>query len=181
MSILKKHQRQDIRFKNDDIIMYEATDELKQELNDYVSKEVMIDENLNAKGEISASIIRKIIREMTNIGAEVDEYTDEELAEKLDNGDRVIQLLMREIQIFINELIEDMQFAHYETIEVLNKIANILKSNHSKEMVEDKFNKLMKKKGLDLKIEDFANGDIDAKELENRIRKIKSNTKKIKK
>lgn len=180
MGILKQHQKTEIRFQRDNVILYEPTESQLEELNNILQNTLTTNENLDAKGEIDSRVIRMIIREMTSIGAEVDEYTDEELITMLDNGKRPLKLLMDEISIFINELTEDIQFNQYMQIDMMNKMANILNSAADQEKMKEKFNKLFKKSGMDITFDDLSKNNLDPKLLEKQIKKVNKNKKKTK-
>lgn len=180
MGILKQHQKTDIRFQRDNIIMYHPTEIQLEEINKILSETLVINEGLDAKGEIDSKTIRYIIREMTSIGAEIDEYTDEEFLTLLDNGDRVINLLMREVSTFITELTEDMQYNQYLQIDTMSKMANIINNANDEAKMKEKFDKLFKKNGLNITFDDLTKTDVDPKLLEKQIKKIGKNKKKIK-
>src|SRR5574344_1826037 len=116
MGLLDKHEKKDIRYKNGDFVFY-------------------------SPNEIQINEIKQITRELTNIGSEVDKLSDEELLNKLYNGDRQLVLLFREIERFIYEFVEDMAYEQEQSIKFINSYINIINSNISVDKTKEKKNK----------------------------------------
>lgn len=157
MGILDKHQKSDIRYKNKDLTFFEPTEEQLQEVQEIVKKNITLQNELKINKELDINSIRLIIRELTNIGAEIDEYSDEELLEKLNNGDRVLKLLLREVEKFVNEVLDDVLEEQIEQAKAINTLINIANSNQDVKTLEVKINKFFKRNKINMKFEDFMN------------------------
>jgi hypothetical protein len=157
MGILDKHQKSDIRYKNKDLTFFEPTEEQLQEVKEIIKKNITLQNELKINKELDINSIRLIIRELTNIGAEIDEYSDEELLEKLNNGDRVLKLLLREVEKFVNEVLDDVLEEQIEQAKAVNTLINIANSNQDVKTLEIKINKFFKRNKINMKFEDFMN------------------------
>lgn len=171
MGILEKHQKSNIRYENKDIVFYEPTDEQLKDVKDIIEKSIPVGNEVNINQELDINSIRFIIRELTNIGYEIDEFSDEELKEKLDNGDRVLTLLIREISKFVNEILDDILEEQIESVKAFNTLINIANSNQDIKTLEIKINKFFKKHKLNMKFEDFKdfNNTEKVQELLNKL------------
>ena len=76
--LLKKHQKKEFRYESKDFKLYELTDYQRNELASMVAESSKI-ENEKLTGEVSLKSIRYIIRELTNVGSEIDSISNEEL------------------------------------------------------------------------------------------------------
>ena len=156
-NFLLNNQKQEIRFQMGDIILYEPNEEQLEELKKILGENLKVDDNLNASGEIDYKYIRWIIRELCKDGAFVDEYTDDQLEELINNGNRNVRLLVNAIADLLSEIGEDMLLENAQLISTYSQIATILNSNSDKQAMEKKFNKLFKKNGYDVNFEDLGN------------------------
>lgn len=166
MSILKQHIRQNIRFKKDDLILYNPNEEQLIQLENVLKNNIEMDENLNAKGTLSEDVIRYIFRDLTSVGSEIDEITSDELSDILDNGDNDLVLLLREIKILINEVVSTIQFNQYEEIEFTHKLVNIMAMNSDTETIKKKFDKLMKKHKKKVTFDEFVKNGMEISKIE---------------
>ena len=172
MGILEKHQKSNIRYSNKDITFFEPTDEQLKEVIEIVENSISIQNELNQNKELDIKSIRFIIRELTNIGAEIDEFTDEELLNKLNDGDRILKLLLREVQKFVNEVVDDILDEQIENVKAFNTLINILNSKQDIKILETKVNKFFKRNKINMKFEelkDFKNNPEKAQELINKL------------
>jgi hypothetical protein len=177
MGILDKHQKSDIRYKNKDLTFFEPTEEQLQEVREIIKKNITLQKELKISQELDVKSIRLIIRELTNIGAEIDEYSDEELLEKLNNGDRILKLLLREVEKFVNEVLDDILEEQIEQAKSVNTLINIANSNQDVKTLEIKINKFFKKNKMDMKFEDFMNMKDNPQIMENLTKKLNIKTK----
>jgi len=177
MGILDKHQKSNIRFSNKDLTFFEPTEEQMIEVKDIIQKSIPIQQEININQELDMKIIRFIIRELSNVGHEVDNYNDEELKEKLDNGDRVLKLLVREITKFVNEILDDILEEQIENIKAFNTLMNISNSKQDINTLENKINKFFKKHKIDMKFEDFINMQNNPEKIQELTNKLNINTK----
>lgn len=171
MSILKKHGKKNIRFKKGDLIVYEPSEIQYEDIRELLQQVISVDENLNAKGEINYNLIKYFMRELTSIGVEIDDYTEQELNVLIEEGDRDLKLFIREIKKLIEEIVEDMQYEYYEFVDTMSKMVNLLNSKEEEAKVKDKFNKLFKKKGIDITIDEFITLKDNPTELQKKLTK----------
>lgn len=177
MGILDKHQKSEYRYSNKDLIFYEPTDEQMLEIKNIIQKSIPIGEEIKINQELDIDSVRFIIRELTNIGHEIDEFSDEELKDKLDNGDRVLKLLVREITKFINEILDDILEEQIENVKAFSTLINIANSKQDVRTLEVKINKFFKKQKINMKFEDFVNIQNNPEKVQGLINKLNVKTK----
>lgn len=152
--LLKKHQKSDIRFQEGDFILYEPNKEQYEEIKNMVSDNSIITDDYTVEGQVAFAHIRFIIRELTNIGHEIDEYSDEELQSLLDNGDKQIQALLNGISNLLNDIAEDVFMAYFNHIKSFNAYLKVLNQVDDISKIEKEFNKLSKKNKLGITFEE---------------------------
>ena len=155
MGILDKHQKQEIRFKSGDLIMYNPTDLQVEEFKNVLSESFSINQDLSIDGGLNLREIRFMISSLTNIGSEINELSDEELLQKIDNGDRQLTLLLREIERYIYEFVEDMSYEQEKSIKFINSSINIINSNADNVKMKEKVNRLLKKNKITATIDEL--------------------------
>lgn len=156
MGLLDKHKKKEIRYKNGDFIFYSPNEIQSNEIKQILLDTLSIDNKLDINGELTSREIRYITRELTNIGSEVDELTDEELLSKLNDGDRQLTLLFREIEKYVYEFIEDIAYEQEQSIKLINSYINIINSNVSVDKTKEKINKLLKKNKINATVDELA-------------------------
>lgn len=157
MGLLDKHEKKEIRYKNGDFVFYSPNEIQLVEIKQILSDTLSIDNKLDINGELTSREIRYITRELTNIGSEVDELTDEELLNKLNNGDRQLTLLFREIERYVYEFVEDIAYEQEQSIKFINSYINIINSNISVNKTKEKINKLLKKNKINATVDELIN------------------------
>lgn len=177
MGILENHQKSDIRYSNKDLTFFEPTNEQLKEVKEIIENSITTVNELKTNQELDIKSIRFIIRELTNVGAEIDEYSDEELLNKLNNGDRVLKLLLRELQKFVNEIIDDIFEEKIEQTKAVNTLLNIVNSKQDLETIKHKINKLLKKHKIDMKFDDFMDVQNNPDAIEKLTKKLNIKTK----
>lgn len=170
--LLKKHQKREFRYESKDFKLYEPTDYQREELTNIVAENSKI-ENDELVGELGLKSIRYVIRELTNIGGEIDEILDKELESLLDNGDRELQLLMREIELLLHEIAEDVLCQTTRSMRYMNDFINTMDVNGDSEKLKKKWNKFNKKYKLNVSWEDLINNANKREELENKLKGIR--------
>ncbi|MGL4450746.1 MAG: hypothetical protein ACRCX8_18995 [Sarcina sp.] len=148
MSLLKKHQKSKIRFQKGDLILFEPTQEQREEIEEIIKNNSTMDKELNVEMEMEVSLFRGVLKKITNIGDEVDDYSDTELIELINGGDRVLTLFVREVNGLLTEMVEDIQ---YEQFQMLNTVMAMVKSIEGAEKTNkttEVLNKTLKKQGL---------------------------------
>lgn len=170
--LLKKHQKKEIRHESKDFKLYEPTDYQREELMNIITENSKI-ENDKLVAELGLKSIRYTIKELTNIGSSIDELTDKELESLLDNGDRELQLLMREIELLLNEVAEDVIYQTTRNIKFMNDIINALDTNGDVDKLRKKWDKFNKKYKMNISWEDLINNANKREELENKLKEVK--------
>lgn len=170
--LLKKHQKREFRYESKDFKLFEPTDYQREELANIITENSKI-ENDELVGELGLKSIRYVIRELTNIGSEIDEFTDKELESLLDNGDREVQLLMREIELLLHEVAEDVLCQTTRSMRYMNDFINTMDVNGDSEKLKKKWNKFNKKYKLNVSWEDLINNANKREELENKLKGIR--------
>lgn len=178
MGVLQNHKKKDVRFQKGDLIIYEPNEIQYNEIVKIIEDNVVTNNNLDAKGELGIQPIRYLIRELTSIGSEIDEMSDTELNIAFDNGDRELVLFIRELTTLINEITEDIQYKQYELIDTMSKIFSILNSQESEIDMKNKFNRLCKRKGINMTFDEFIELQNNPEELQKRMNPTKNKKKK---
>ena len=171
-NLLEKHQKGEYRFKQKDIILYYPTSEQHEEIKQLVKDSIQIDKEMKVSGELQFKSVRFILREITSVGHSIDEYTDNEIEEKLNNGDRTLVLLRREIETLIQEIVDDIFYEYTQQIKEIDSLLNIANSNDNLERMKVKMNKFFKKYKVNMQFEDFmkiANNPNAIEELTNKL------------
>lgn len=181
MRILEKNQRNDIRYKKGDFVLYEPSEEQKEEIFKMIEKQNLKIEGDNVEGELDTKFFRYILRNCSSIGNEVDEYNDQELDVMFDNGNRDMSLFLREVEKLTEELVEDLFYTQEKEIKLLIKIINILDANTTKMEMERKFNNLMKRNKIDVTLNDFVENKDNPEKLKEIIKNSKKKNAKKKK
>lgn len=169
-NLLEKHQKKNILFQQEDIILYNPTDEQLNVIKEFLEKNIQIEGN-ELNGNIGNKEIRYIIRELTNIGNDIDNYTDEQLIQLLENGDRTITLLMREIEKLINTIAEDILYQIENTLNFVNSYLNILNNKNNKDKIKQKVEKLLKKYKVNISMEELLNIEDNPEKIKELIEK----------
>lgn len=164
MGILQKHQKKEIRYESKDFRLYNPSEIQKQELTKIVMDNSKI-EGDNLTAEYGLNMIRFIFKELTNIGEEVNELSDSELELLLDNGDRELELLIREVTLLIEEVSEDSIYVITKQIKMINSLLSSLDANGDMEKLKNKFNKFSKKYKLKVTWEDLMSNTEKQREL----------------
>lgn len=173
MGLLDKHERKEIRYKNGDFVFYSPNEIQLNEIKQILLDTLSVNNKLDINGELTSREIRYITRELTNIGSEVDELSDEELLNKLNNGDRQLILLFREIERFVYEFVEDMAYEQEQSIKFINSYINIINSNVSMNKTKEKINKLLKKNKIKATVDELASIKDNPDKITELITKIK--------
>ena len=145
MGILRDNQKTQIRYECEEVILYEPTKNQLAELKHIVYENTKMDlEKGIATTEYSYDIMRYIFKFYTTIGDEVDELTDDELEDLIENGNHKIQGLMRAITEMLREIASDSLYELESAIKTYNeqkKADELLqKANKLKKELEEKIN-----------------------------------------
>lgn len=170
--LLKKHQKKEFRYESKDFKMYEPTGYQREELASIIVENSKI-ENYELVTELGLKSIRYVIKELTNVGNEIDELSDKELESLLDNGDRELQLLTREIEVLLHEVVEDVLCQTTRSMRYMNDIINTMDVNGDSEKLKKKWDKFNKKYKLNMSWEDLINNANKREDLENKLKEVK--------
>ena len=148
-NIFDDNQKQEIRYTNSKqtLVLYNPNEQQKEELKQMVSE---IEDNM-----IPMNLIRYIFREMVKDGNIVDEFSDEELQDKINNCNRDMELLIRELKDIVLEIQEDILYEATEGIKTINAFLNIANGKYQQEIMEQKINKFFKKHKIQMTYKDF--------------------------
>jgi len=169
-NFLKENQKEEIRYKSKDgkIILYNPTDEQYEELVSILKNTISMDSTNNV---LEIKYIREIFRNLVKDGHFIDEYSDEQLLLEIENGNRKIKLLMREITELIQEITDDLFYEYTQQIKSMNSLFNIANSNQDIKTLETKINKFFKKNKIDMKFEDLKDFN-DPQAIEDLTKKL---------
>lgn len=172
MGLLKKYQKQKYRYENGDLFVSYPTKEQEEEF-----KNMIIENSKISNGEIQATygmnMIRCLLRELTSIGVEVDEYNDDELSDMLDNGTRELNILLEEAIHILEEISEKIVKEYRRDLKYFNDMVDAVDFNTDVQKATKKFNAFAKKYKLGITFEDIINGKIKQEELENKLKEVK--------
>ena len=171
-NLLKKHQKKEFRFTGKSLKLYEPTNYQREELASIIVENSKI-ENDELVAELGLKAIRYAVKELTNIGSEIDEIEDRELESLLDNGDRELQLLMREIEVLLHEVAEDVLCQTTRSMRYMNDIISTMDVNGDSEKLKKKWDKFNKKYKLNMSWDDLINNANKREELENKLKEVK--------
>lgn len=170
MSLLKDNQKKHIRLDNKVFTLYEPYGIQLDELTNMIMENSKL-EGDEIVGEYGLKIIRYMLRELTNIGEEVNDYSDEELESLLDNGNAKLKELIRELECLISEICEDMVNETNNKLKMFNGLLNTLNTNDDINKMKEKFNKLSKKHKWGINFEELIVNNEEQIKLNNKLNK----------
>lgn len=183
-NFLLNNRKTNIRYKDNEIEVYEPNQEQYQELVKIIQDSSKIDNNLGIEANINMEYLRYIFKNLTSLGDLIDSMSDEEILDALDNGNRRIVILYREIEKLINEILEDIRYNSEQQIKMTSSFINILNSNESRQKLEEKINRLFKKYNVNLSLEELnelrilSENKSNPKRLEELLDKVNQKSKK---
>lgn len=155
MASIKKHTKSNIRAKYDDIIVYNPSKKQAEELKELITNSLRLS-NGEIQGDFGFDIIRKLIKDFTNIdNDEIDALSDEELDELSDLADNTLSAVFNELEVILTEVTEKIA---QDTIRDLKKIvANIeqLKDIQEFAKVAQEFDKACEENNINLTLNDL--------------------------
>jgi hypothetical protein len=151
-NFLKENQKNEIRYQNKDIILYNPTKEEYEQLKE-IMKNIVTDKENSIS--IDVKYIKEIFRMLVKGGNFVDDYTDEELITELENGNRKIQLLYQEIKDMIQDIIDDIIYECKKQTRDINTFINMINNNDDTIKTKDKINKFLKKKKININVDEI--------------------------
>lgn len=169
MDFLKINQKQNIRLNLDNIVLYEPTDTQVLEI-----RELLLKQQIDVSKEVAKvdySVVRYIIKECCLDGAFVDEYTDEQLIESFNNGNKNIKILEKEIISIIEETYQLIYDDNERALKMFNDVLNILSTSNDVKKMQNKFNKVANKYKWDITFDDLIKNSEKLQELQNKLNK----------
>lgn len=155
MASIRKHTKSNIRAKYDDIIIYNPSKKQAEELKELITNSLRLS-NGEIQGDFGFDIIRKLIKDFTNIdNDEIDALSDEELDELSDLADNTLSAVFNELEAILTEVTEKIA---QDTIRDLKKIvANIeqLKDIQEFAKVAQEFDKACEENNINLTLNDL--------------------------
>ena len=155
MASIRKHAKSNIRAKYDDIIVYNPSKKQVEELKELITNSLRLS-NGEIQGDFGFDIIRKLIKDFTNIdNDEIDALSDEELDELSDLADNTLSAVFNELEAILTEVTEKIA---QDTIRDLKKIvANIeqLKDIQEFAKVAQEFDKACEENNINLTLNDL--------------------------
>ena len=155
MASIRKHTKSNIRAKYDDIIVYNPSKKQVEELKELITNSLRLS-NGEIQGDFGFDIIRKLIKDFTNIdNDEIDALSDEELDELSDLADNTLSAVFNELEVILTEVTEKIA---QDTIRDLKKIvANIeqLKDIQEFAKVAQEFDKACEENNINLTLNDL--------------------------
>ncbi len=155
MASIRKHTKSNIRAKYDDIIVYNPNKKQAEELKELITNSLRLS-NGEIQGDFGFDIIRKLIKDFTNIdNDEIDALSDEELDELSDLADNTLSAVFNELEAILTEVTEKIA---QDTIRDLKKIvANIeqLKDIQEFAKVAQEFDKACEENNINLTLNDL--------------------------
>ena len=178
----KFFDRNNIRFKQDDFILYNLTMDDINNISAMINDKIEFDKDLNATAKDIGlvEIYKYLIKNCSNY--EFEELSDEDIIYIIESTEYKFLRLGFEIKHIINEIIEIQQQKQYEYLDFIDKTINILNMAEDQEKIKTKFEKLFKRKGLNMTYEEFTkiseNPEEMQKEIINKLNNVKKKNKK---
>lgn len=175
--ILDNYIKTNVRFQYGDLILYEPSDEQIKELKKIISKNSTENKEFEIEGSLNFDIVKTIIRDLTSIGYEIDDYSDEEINNLYENGKKPLKKLIDAITELINEITEEMFEEQVNQVKFINSYINIMNKEKDINKMKDKINILFKKNKINMTFDDIANINnekgMNKEKVEELINKIK--------
>ena len=173
-NFLLESQKGKYRFKiNEEIYLLEPTKEQKEKLIKILEENVKVSDNLEMQGVIPVSSIRYILKELTSIGEEIDKMTDGEILNAIDNGNRNIVLLFREIKTMLDELLEDLQYNIEQQIKMTISLIGLMSLGEAGTELQNKLDNFNEEYDKNLSEKDIEEIKENPEKLENKLNKTK--------
>ena len=174
----KFFDRNNVRFKQDDFILYNLTMDDINNISAMINDKIEFDKDLNATAKDIGlvEIYKYLIKNCSNY--EFEELSDEDIIYIIESTEYKFLRLGFEIKHIINEVIEIQQQKQYEYLDFIDKTINILNMAEDQEKIKIKFEKLFKRKGLNMTYEEFTKISENPEEMQKEIINKLNNSKK---
>lgn len=105
---IKNHVKSKIRWEKEDLKILNPTKEQEIKLMELIKETKLVVENEDLNATVGMNTVRYCFENLTNVGDEVREMTDEELEEIINHGDIVLTEMFYEIIALIQEMIKSL-------------------------------------------------------------------------
>ena len=163
---LKDYKKSEYRFQKGEVFLREPNKIEKQELMNVIfeNQKLVINENV-VEEEIGATLLRYVLKMFTNFSEEIDNLSDEEIGDVLDNPSRELELLIDNIQLLIEECVEDIGRNVEKQYRKVIELLNVFDMNGNYEAMKTKWNKLNKKYKLKMDFDELISNQEKQEEL----------------
>ena len=156
MASIKKHIKQEVRTKFGDITVYNPNNKQRKELIQMIVDNTRISNGV-IQGEFGLKMIRKMLKELTNINnKEIDALSDDELDELSDLADNYLYSVFNELEAILTEVAQEVAS---DTVRDLRRIVDGIKElNNLEELsqtIKD-FDETCKENNINLSFNDLV-------------------------
>lgn len=156
MASIKKHIKQEVRAKFGDITVYNPNNKQRKELIQMIVDNTRISNGV-IQGEFGLEMIRKMLKELTNINnKEIDALSDDELDKLSDLADNYLYSVFNELEAILTEVTQKVAS---DTVRDLRRIVDGIKElNNLEELgqtIKD-FDETCKENNINLSFNDLV-------------------------
>ncbi|MGL5328932.1 MAG: hypothetical protein ACRDD7_06665 [Peptostreptococcaceae bacterium] len=184
MGLLREELKKQNRAIYGKYIINQPNDEQYNIIKEMFSRNATIDGGLSVNGTIDEEMLRYMFKNLTNVGEEIDEISNDELYHLIKNGTRDFKRTIKELKEVVIEIIEDIQDEQYNAINILNSYSSVLNASTEMESVKKKMNKLLKKQGLNINFDELIEASKNPEQIQEILKEkdksLKVNKKKKK-
>lgn len=181
MGILKENLKGDIRLQKGNIILFEPDEMQYETLKTMITEKSSFEGTLEDEASVDISVFKNILRNLTNIGDEVDEYTDEEIADFESLGNHNLKCIVHEIKKMVQEVGDSILMDMEMEISAFKSLINTVNKADSLEGFKGEFDKLMKKRKMDITFDELIQYSDKPDELREKLTKSNDKPNKTKK
>lgn len=171
---LKDYKKSEYRFQKGEVFLREPNKIERQELMNVIFENQKLIMNKSVvEEEVGATLLRYVLKMFTNFSEEIDNLSDEEIGEVLENPSREIELLVDNIQLLIEECVEDIGRNVEKQYRKISELLNVFDMNGDYEAMKAKWNKLNKKYKLKMDFDELISNKEKQQELINQLQEQK--------
>ena len=105
---IKNHVKSKIRWEKEDLKILNPSKKQELELLELIKNSKLEVEEENVNAVVGMNAIRYCFENLTNVGEEIKEMSDEEIEESINNGDMVLTEMFYEVVALIQEMIKSL-------------------------------------------------------------------------
>lgn len=125
-------------------VLYEPTPDQLKLIRAMISDSTQLDSNLRATGNYGESIVRFLLKELTNIGDDIETKTAQEINEMFE-GSLELQRLRNELECFVREIVSLLQSDIKNYVGMLGDMADAIMLEKEALNSKEKMNELLAK------------------------------------